>query len=83
MQIFCLKVQKKTTISRLFWVTSRALAHLPLATKNYYVVKVAATVRSPQKNVHLLCDARLFSGTPLKRGGNLAKRHNLSRAHTT
>ena len=27
MQIFCLKVQKKTTISRLFWVTSGARTH--------------------------------------------------------
>ena len=79
MQIFCLKVQKKTTISRLFWVTSGALAHLPLATKNYYVVKVAATVRSPQKNVHLLCDARLFSGTPLLMGSRQATSHKKRR----
>ena len=62
MQIFYLKVQKKTTVSRLFWVTSGALAHLPLATKNYYVVKVAATVRSPQKNVHFLSMHDCFRG---------------------
>ena len=79
MQIFYLKVQKKTTVSRLFWVTSGALAHLPLATKNYYVVKVAATVRSPQKKCAFSFNARLFSGTPLLMGSRQATSHKKKR----
>ena len=82
MQIFCLKVQKKTTtpllmgsrqatnhtkkdaLQRLLWVTSGALAHLPLATKNYYVVKVAATVRSPQKKCAFSLQCTIVFGDP-------------------
>ena len=64
MQIFCLKVQKKTTNGRLFWVTSGALARLPFATRNYYVVKSSHDISLSPKKCAFSLQCTIVFGDP-------------------
>ena len=82
MQIFCLKVQKKTTtpllmgsrqatnhtkkdaLQRLLWVTSGALARLPFATRNYYVVKSSHDISLSPKKCAFSLQCTIVFGDP-------------------